>query len=89
MGILDGLEPDQPATQPQGLYEALIATTVTADTDELFVSVPSFSPTFRYGPCTWAPRPGPADPVFPTVGDRALVAFSNDFNIWVVTWMPA
>lgn len=74
-----------PAASP--FIEAEIATTPATEEEEVYVLIDSSQQ--RVGPCRWTPRPGPAGPVLPARGDRALVVVSDQGHRHIVWWGPA
>lgn len=95
MAWYDDLASDERKPPPRDLddvtlYEAVLATTPSDTTEQAMVIVPSFSSKHLYGPCPWAPRIVDSDTyATPSKGDRALVAISNEKEVWIVSWWPA
>jgi len=69
-------------SMPQ-VVDGVIATSPASDSELVYVTIPSFDPSYRWGPAPWAPR-GTARPVR---GDRCVVLQSSPSQtIWVVGW---
>lgn len=72
----------------RALVECTIATTPATMDEEVYVLIDG-NPQ-RVGPCRWMPRIDPAgDPVTPSRGDDATVAFSDRGHAQVMWWQPA
>lgn len=78
---------DEPIQRPQ-LFEATFVDDVASHQDEARVLITSFDSAATFGPCPWPSRHDGAGLVLPARGDRALVAFSDDNQPWVVAWWP-
>lgn len=67
-----------------------IANTPASDTDDLYVTVPHYSQSERWGPCPFAPRVDAAGAqVLPSRDDDCLVALDENELSYVVLWWPA
>jgi hypothetical protein len=64
MSIYDDLPPVKP--EISRVWQALIANTVDAFNDELFVRIPAFDEKLRWGPCRWNQRYWVEETVTPT-----------------------
>lgn len=88
------------ATQPsirdvefKEVYEATVATTVTALTDDLYVVIPQFEGDDTtvntgnlHGPCLgWDRR---SDGSYPAKNNKALIAVGDLGNYYCITWTP-
>jgi hypothetical protein len=69
----------------QGLWSAIISTDATDLSDLLFVTIPAFSPTLRYGPCRWQAR---SDTALPNRGDKCVVQWASSGELWITAWWP-
>jgi hypothetical protein len=52
---------------------------------QVYVVLPEFDTTQKWGPCPWMPRGA----TLPAVGDKCLVIFDNTDAAWVVAWWPS
>jgi hypothetical protein len=71
-------------------YEAIIANTVTAFGQNLFVLIPSVDGgQTTKGPLRWTPLPGPGGSlIYPTKGDLAQVIRTNEGFYWLTAFVP-
>lgn len=69
------------------LFSAVIAETPVERTDLVHVLIPQFDDDtpHRYGPCKW----GPQDTAYPSAGDSAIVAVTDQGEYWILNWFPA
>lgn len=66
-------------------WHAIIATDATTFSDKIFVTIPAFDETQRWGPCRWQSRDGSS---LPARGDSALVIFDERRECWITAWWP-
>jgi hypothetical protein len=69
-----------------GLWSAVIATSATDITDQVYVTIAGFHSKFRWGPCRWTPR-GDSN-TFPTRGDKAIIMFDETKTPYIIGWWP-
>lgn len=80
--VYDGL-PDRDS--PQAIWSGLIATTPVDFAETVAVLIPGLSNELQWEECKWQSR---NDIDMPTRGDKCLVAFDENNEIWVVAWWP-
>lgn len=68
--------------EPGVLLEAEVVNSPADGNDDLYVVIPSFDDSFKWGPALFMPKAGE----LPSAGDRALVGFSNENQVWVLAW---
>lgn len=80
-----------PASAAPGPFAARILTSAASVADPVTVAIAgAYSELVEWGPCPWSARIDDLGaPVYPTVGDRALVAFDEAGQPWIVAWEPA
>lgn len=87
----DAVTDDSASIVVSQAYEGVVANTVSATTDDLYVTLEQFQDEedglpHRYGPCLgWDRR---QDGAYPSEGDRILVTVSDDGNYWILNWWP-
>ena len=69
---------------------AVIASDPADANDEVFVKLPYIDDgKFLHGPCPWMARiVDGANYGIPTTGDRAIVAFTEEKEPWIIMWWP-
>lgn len=72
-----------PAENGAQIREGVVRNTPAATTDDLFVTVESFTGDQKLGPCRWTPRDGD----LPVAGDKCVVQDSSDGRLHVVIWL--
>lgn len=76
--------------QSASIVRGKIANTPASEDADLWVTVPAFHHSERWGPCPFAPRVNAAGAqALPSEGDPCLVALDEDGNGHVVLWWPA
>lgn len=85
--MIDDLIPDRDYHKPV-LFEATFFADVAAVDQPAYLVVPAFDTQQRFGPAPWPTRSDPGGLVLPSRGDRALVAFGDNDDPWVVMWWP-
>lgn len=76
----------QSGPAPAQAWSAFIAEDVADFADGAMVTLLAFpDPTLRWGPCRWQSRDAVT---LPQRGDRALVVFDENDELWVVAWSP-
>jgi hypothetical protein len=86
--MIDALIPRERGDGDDDLAGATVAGLIASPPDasgRVFVTIPSYDPSLRHGPCPVMPR-GAAQPAR---GDRCLVVFTDEAEPWVVAWEPA
>ena len=80
-----------PPPPPAGPFTGRVLVGAEAVGDPVTVAIGgAYSELTEWGPCPWAPRVDDAGAaVYPTAGDRALVAFDETGAPWIVAWEPA
>jgi hypothetical protein len=89
MNALSALSRGAASRSPQDaqILEATIRSAPESLSDPVYVTVDAQSRTRRRGPCKgWQPRP---DDTWPSPGDTAVVAETNEGTLWVLQWWPA
>lgn len=87
--MLDDLRPGRTPART-GPFPGRFADSASDPGDELRVIVPAFNRQIAFGPAPWAPRvDASGDPVYPTRGDRCLVAIDSAGDPWVLMWEQA
>lgn len=88
---IESLLPGQPGkadpiAKAAPLWQGVIAETAALATDELRVLIPGAdNQQHSHGPAPFMPR----GELLPTEGDRCLVAFDDDGDLWILAWVPA
>lgn len=75
---------DSEGPGPNTAWAAEIAS--SPSNGEVYVKIPGFSSTLRFGPCPYMPKATSGAPDEPSRGDDALVVFDDNNDPWVVCW---
>jgi hypothetical protein len=76
--------------QSDSIMRGRIANTPANEDADLWVTVPSFHHSERWGPCPFAPRVNAAGAqALPSSGDDCLVALDEHGNGYCILWWPA
>lgn len=71
--------------EQQGAHYAIIHTDPGDLSNRVYVILPDFDPSFKWGPCRWQSRDNLTRP---QSGEECLVLFDNRGDPWVVAWWP-
>lgn len=72
------------------LMRGKIANTPSDDADDLFVTIPSYHHSERWGPAPFMPRvDSGGNQVLPSQGDECLVGLDEDGDSYVLIWWPS
>lgn len=67
-------------------YDGTVSDAPASVTDTMLVTIDGIDGgEHEYGPCPWGPERAAG---LPAVGDRVLVAFSDNGEPWVTMWWP-
>lgn len=83
--INDDLKPRRRISPNTGAWHGQVLRGATDLEDPLYVIIPAFSKSLRFGPCRWQSRDALS---MPAKGDECLVIFDNYRIPWVVAWWP-
>lgn len=68
----------------RGLWRGVIATDASSKDDTVEVTIPSFDPNLRFGPCHWMDRGGS----LPERGNICKIMFDDRQQAFIVWWQP-
>jgi len=81
----EDVTPRRRLTPGNGSWYGVIAKPAADMNDFVYVVIPAFSRTMRFGPCRWQSRDATS---LPARGDDCLVIFDNNKIPWVAAWWP-